>query len=170
MVSEEQAGTRRSSPGPSPATRPPVPGGGRWPAWASMLSAAASLAIWLGLFAAPGAAALEGGKTTSACPKQATAALPLSAHAAGRPRRLRRRRHPSVGPQRERRKDRSSKVATEAGARGREVAFQCGKRIQVRTIVVELRFPKELPSTSLAEGVVFVSHFKRGYEVWEVAH
>jgi hypothetical protein len=50
------------------------------------------------------------------------------------------------------------------------VAFQCGKKIQARTIVVELRFPKELPSGSLSEGVVFVSSFKSGYQVWEVAH
>jgi hypothetical protein len=63
-----------------------------------------------------------------------------------------------------------SKVATATGTRGSEVAFQCGKTIQGRTIVVELRFPKELPSASLSEGVVFVSRFKDGYQVWERAH
>jgi hypothetical protein len=55
------------------------------------------------------------------------------------------------------------------GTRGEQVAFECGKAIQARTIVVELRFPKELPSASQSQGVVFVSRFKSGYQVWEVA-
>ncbi len=64
----------------------------------------------------------------------------------------------------------SSKLATKAGPRGGEVAHQCGNAIQANTVVVELRFPKELPSSSLSEGVVFVSRFKSGYQVWELAH
>ena len=63
-----------------------------------------------------------------------------------------------------------SKLARKAGARGAEVASQCGKAILSKTVVVELRFPKELPSASPSEGVVFVSCFENGYSVWEVAH
>jgi hypothetical protein len=63
-----------------------------------------------------------------------------------------------------------SKPATKAGPRGSEVAYQCGRAIQAKTVVVELRFPRELPSASLSESVVFVSRFKGGYRVWEVAH
>lgn len=54
--------------------------------------------------------------------------------------------------------------------RGKQVSFECGKTIQAKTVVVELRFPKDLPSASLSEGVVFVSRFKSGYQVWGVAH
>jgi len=64
----------------------------------------------------------------------------------------------------------SSTLAAAAGPRGDEVAAQCGRVIQARTGVVELRVPRELPSTSPSEGVVFVSRFERGYRVWEVAH
>jgi hypothetical protein len=63
-----------------------------------------------------------------------------------------------------------SKVASTAGPSGSQVAFQCGKAIQARTVVVELRFPQEFPSASLSEGVLFVSRFKSGYRVWERAH
>ncbi len=172
MVSKEQSSTADRSPGPSPAARTRVIGGAGWPAWPTALAAAASLAVALGLSAAPGAAASKGGKVTSTCPKQAKAALPLSTHA------TKKAGQAALAAAPKRYKDLnvkeatvvSSKVATAAGARGGEVAFQCGKTIQARTIVVELRFPKELPSASLSEGVVFVSRFKSGYQVWEVAH
>ena len=39
-----------------------------------------------------------------------------------------------------------------------------------RTVVVDLLFPKMLPSASLSEAVVLVSRFRTGYRVWEVAH
>jgi hypothetical protein len=133
---------------------------------------ATSLAVALGLSAAQGAAAAKGGKATGACPTQAKAALPLSAKATEQAARA----ALAAAPKRYKDIDVQgatvvwSKVATAAGARGGEVAFQCGKTIQARTIVVELRFPKELPSASLSEGVVFVSRFKDGYRVWEIAH
>ena len=136
---------------------------------AAAFAAGASLALALAVV--PGTAASKGGNK-SACPKQAKAALPLSVHATKKAAQAAQAAAP------ERYKDLNvkgamvvwSKVATAAGARGGEVAFQCGKKIQARTVVVELRFPEELPSASLSEGVVFVSRFKSGYEVWEVAH
>ena len=36
--------------------------------------------------------------------------------------------------------------------------------------MVDLLFPKMLPSASLSEAVVLVSLFNTGYRVWEVAH
>jgi hypothetical protein len=60
--------------------------------------------------------------------------------------------------------------AAYAGAPGSEVKHQCGPRMFHRTVVVGLLFPKELPSASLSQGVVFVSLFGTGYRVWEIAH
>jgi hypothetical protein len=48
--------------------------------------------------------------------------------------------------------------------------FQCSNLVRQRTVVVDLLFPKMLPSASLSEGVVLVSLFKTGYQVWEVGH
>jgi len=48
--------------------------------------------------------------------------------------------------------------------------FHCNSWVRNRTVVVDLLFPKMLPSASLSEGVVFVSLFPTGYQVWEVAH
>jgi hypothetical protein len=48
--------------------------------------------------------------------------------------------------------------------------FQCSNLVRKRTVVVDLLFPKMLPSASLSEGVVLVSLFKAGYRVWEVGH
>ena len=48
--------------------------------------------------------------------------------------------------------------------------FNCSSQVRNRTVVVDLLFPKMLPSTSLSEGVVFVSLFPTGYQVWDVAH
>src|SRR6476469_5080093 len=48
--------------------------------------------------------------------------------------------------------------------------FSCSDRARRRTIVVDLLFPKMLPSASLSEGVVLVSRFANGYRVWDVAH
>jgi hypothetical protein len=63
-----------------------------------------------------------------------------------------------------------SDLAPYAGPRGSEVKTQCRTRTFHRTVVVELLFPKELPSASLSQGVVFVSLSPSGYRVWEVAH
>ena len=57
-----------------------------------------------------------------------------------------------------------------AGVRGTEVRRQCGVRAQNRTVVVQLLFPRMLPSASLSEAVVAVSRFARGYRVWEILH
>lgn len=64
----------------------------------------------------------------------------------------------------------SSAMAPYAGVRGSEVKHQCGAQAFRRTVVVELLFPKELPSASLSQGTVFASLFATGYRVWEVAH
>ena len=48
--------------------------------------------------------------------------------------------------------------------------FRCSPQVRNRTVVVVLLFPMMLPSASLAEGVVFVSLFPVGYQVWDVAH
>ena len=48
--------------------------------------------------------------------------------------------------------------------------FDCTSQVRNRTVVVDLLFPKMLPSASLSEGVVLVSRFRAGYRVWEVAH
>jgi hypothetical protein len=63
-----------------------------------------------------------------------------------------------------------SDLAPYADARGSEVRHQCGTQAFHRTVVVELLFPKELPSGSLSQGTVFVSLSATGYRVWEVAH
>jgi hypothetical protein len=48
--------------------------------------------------------------------------------------------------------------------------FDCSDKVRRRTVVVDLLFPKMLPSASLSEGVVLVSRFPAGYRVWEVGH
>jgi hypothetical protein len=47
--------------------------------------------------------------------------------------------------------------------------FHCNSRTRNRTVIVDLLFPKMLPSASLSEGVVFVSLFRTGYQIWDVA-
>ncbi len=48
--------------------------------------------------------------------------------------------------------------------------LQCSNLVRSRTVVVDLLFPKMLPSASLSQGVVLVSLFPTGYRVWEVGH
>jgi hypothetical protein len=57
-----------------------------------------------------------------------------------------------------------------AGVRGREVSNLCGKKVAARTVVVQMLFPRMLPSASLSESVVFAGRFAHGYRVWHVAH
>jgi hypothetical protein len=57
-----------------------------------------------------------------------------------------------------------------ARPRGAQVRQQCGRTIAARTVVVQMLLPKLLPSASLSESVIFVSDFRAGYRVWEVAH
>ncbi len=121
---------------------------------------------------APGGGGTGGGPSASVCPKQTRSALSLSADATKKAARA------ALAAAPERYKGLNvkgakvlwSRLATKAGPRGSEVAHQCDRAIQAKTVVVELRFPRERPSASLAEGVVFVSRFKGGYQVWEVAH
>ncbi|MHB1836914.1 MAG: hypothetical protein ACYCXW_18350 [Solirubrobacteraceae bacterium] len=126
------------------------------------------LAVAIALGAAPGAHATK----TGSCPKNARGALPLSPGAAKKASTAALKAAPRLykAINVKDAKVISAKVATHAGARGSEVFYHCGKAIQARTIVVQLRFPKMQPSASLSEGVVFVSRFKSGYRVWERAH
>jgi hypothetical protein len=64
----------------------------------------------------------------------------------------------------------AARRATAAGARGEQVGRDCGAKARARTVVVELRFPQMQPSASLSEGVVDVSRFPAGYQVWRVVH
>jgi hypothetical protein len=57
-----------------------------------------------------------------------------------------------------------------AGTRGGEVSALCGKKVSARTVVVQMLFPRMLPSASLSESVVFAGRFADGYRVWYVAH
>ena len=57
-----------------------------------------------------------------------------------------------------------------AGARGGQVKVLCGQRVADRTVVVQMLFPRMLPSASLSEAVVFVARFASGYRVWYIAH
>lgn len=122
--------------------------------------------------AAPVANAASSGPHTGKCPQRAVHALALGAGATGKAGQAALTAAPKLykGVNVKGAKIVSAKVATHAGPRGQEVASQCGAAIQARTVVVELRFPKMEPSSSLSEGVVFVSRFKSGYQVWETAH
>jgi hypothetical protein len=60
--------------------------------------------------------------------------------------------------------------AGNTGPRGTQVRRECGRRIAARTIIVDLSFPRGLPSASLSQGTVFVSRLPTGYAVWERAH
>jgi hypothetical protein len=132
------------------------------------LATAASLSVALALAATPSASASKGTKRTSACPKQARAALPLPGNAVAKAAEVALAEAP-----------RRFKAINTHGAKilraelgemdGKYLAHQCGERVQKRTVVVELRFPKMLPSASLSAGTVFVSRFKSGYRVWEVS-
>ena len=54
--------------------------------------------------------------------------------------------------------------------RGGMVKHQCGSKDASRTVVVYITLRKFLPSASLSERVSFVSHFRSGWRVWEIAH
>ena len=57
-----------------------------------------------------------------------------------------------------------------AGPRGQQVARECGNVVAERSIVVDLFFPRMLPSASLSQGTVFVDREHGRYRVWQVAH
>jgi len=50
------------------------------------------------------------------------------------------------------------------------VKLECGARVWRRTVVVYITLRGFLPSASLSERVSFVSRFRTGYRVWEIAH
>jgi hypothetical protein len=101
------------------------------------------------------------------CPKDA---LPLPAEAVARAADQARIQAPALYRGRGPAVVTKSDLAPFADVRGSEVRHQCGMRAFHRSVVVELLFPKALPSASLSQGTVFVSLFATGYQVWEVAH
>lgn len=50
------------------------------------------------------------------------------------------------------------------------VKRQCGRRVWRRTVVVYLLLPKFLPSASLSQGILLVSHLRKGWTVWDRVH
>ena len=54
--------------------------------------------------------------------------------------------------------------------RGGMAKRQCGSKVASRTVVVYITLRKFLPSASLSQRVSFVSHFRSGWRVWEIAH
>jgi hypothetical protein len=56
------------------------------------------------------------------------------------------------------------------GPRAREVRRACGRKVAKRTVIVSLELPALRPSASLSEGIVAVSRFSGGYEVWSRLH
>jgi hypothetical protein len=46
----------------------------------------------------------------------------------------------------------------------------CGSAVGDRTWVVELTFPKELPSADLSSGQLFLARFPAGWQVWYQYH
>jgi hypothetical protein len=60
--------------------------------------------------------------------------------------------------------------AAYAGVRGAQVVRECGDRVGDRTVVVEMLFPRMLPSASLSQSTVFVDRENGMYRVWQVAH
>jgi RNase P/RNase MRP subunit p30 len=54
--------------------------------------------------------------------------------------------------------------------RGGIAQHECGRKAVSRTVVVYITLRGFLPSASLSERVSFVSHFRSGWRVWEIAH
>jgi hypothetical protein len=54
--------------------------------------------------------------------------------------------------------------------RGGMVKHYCGSAGTAKTVVVYIRLRKFLPSASLSQRVSFVSRFRSGWRVWEIAH
>jgi hypothetical protein len=107
-----------------------------------------------------------------ACPRKA---LPLPPDALAGATRAALREAPSLygGTRgidtRDRRATRAA-LANVAGTRGSQVRRECGRRVQRRTVVVDLEFPRMLPSASLSQGTLFIARLRRGYQVWHVAY
>ena len=128
----------------------------------------AGLAVWqptTGMASPPGAP--NAAATSSRCP---TKALPLTRESVARAADQARIQAPTLykgsGPA-------VVELAWQAKFRlnvWASTPFSCSNRARRRTVVVDLLFPKMLPSASLSEGVVLVSRFPTGYRVWEVGH
>ena len=56
--------------------------------------------------------------------------------------------------------------STASSEYGQLVAHVCGRSVQERTYVATLLFPAMLPSASLSRGVLYLSRFGRGWQVW----
>ncbi|HEV2815510.1 MAG TPA: hypothetical protein VGW10_19790 [Solirubrobacteraceae bacterium] len=54
--------------------------------------------------------------------------------------------------------------------RGGQVRYECGRRIQRRTVVVDLLYAQFLPSASLSQGTLAVSLIDGRYRVWLILH
>lgn len=54
--------------------------------------------------------------------------------------------------------------------RAQQVIARCGRRLAARTVIVYLTRRAYLPAQSASQGVHFVSRFRVGWRVWEVAH
>jgi hypothetical protein len=64
----------------------------------------------------------------------------------------------------------SAKLTIYDDVRGPQVRTQCGDRVAARTIIVYITRRAYLPAQSASQGVYFVSRFRSGYRVWQVAH
>jgi hypothetical protein len=139
------------------------------------IAACASAAVLVGLPFSPvpatgtGSGDIPTRPAGSGCPRKAR---PLSADALAGATHAALREAPSLYRGLDTR-DRDATVAALAriaGARRRQVRRECGRRAQRRTVIVQLEFPRMLPSASLSQGTVFVSRVGQRYRVWEVAH
>jgi hypothetical protein len=142
----------------------------------ALIAAGAGAAVLLGLTVSPvpaiGAGDSSAQPALGSCPRGAQP-LPPGALAPATRAALRQAPRLFGGPggidTRDRRATRAA-LAWVAGARGRQVRRQCGQRVHGRTVVVDLEFPRMLPSASLSQGTVFVARIEQRYRVWEVAH
>jgi hypothetical protein len=144
-------------------------------AYGVLITACAGAAVLLGLTVSPVPATAGDDSAQPAfgtCPRGAQP-LPPGALAPATRAALRQAPRLFGGPDgidtRDRRATRAA-LARVAGARGRQVRRQCGRRAHARTVVVDLEFPRMLPSASLSQGTVFVARIEQDYRVWEVAH
>jgi hypothetical protein len=140
----------------------------------ALITAAAGAVVLVGLeLGAPLAPSSSGDSTaavvSSACPRKAR---PLPADALAGATRAALREAPSLYVGLDTRDGRATVAALArfADTRGRQVRRECGRRVQRRTVVGQLEFPRMLPSASLSQGTGFVARMGRRYRVWEVAH
>ena len=61
-------------------------------------------------------------------------------------------------------------IASHDTVRGPQVKFECGSRVQARTVIVYITDRALLPSESASQRVLFVGRTGSGYRVWKRAH